>query len=119
MSIATELGKLNTQRNTLAANLTTKGVTASSSETLAQLVPKVLLIDGGSAPTAVPLMHLDGINNTGTGHSDTATTWKDLFGKVADATKVTGTVNWQSNCLVLDGSTYWNVPAPNLSRRRS
>ena len=44
------------------------------------------------------------------------TTWKDLFGKVADATKVTGTVNWQSNCLVLDGSTYWSVPAPNLSR---
>ena len=47
MSIATELGKLNTQRNNLAANLTTKGVTASSSETLAQLVPKVLDITSG------------------------------------------------------------------------
>ena len=47
MSIGTELGKLNTQRNNLAANLTTKGVTASSSETLAQLVPKVLDITSG------------------------------------------------------------------------
>ena len=51
MSIATELGKLSTQRNNLAANLMTKGVTASSSETLAQLVPKVLDISGGEVPT--------------------------------------------------------------------
>ena len=50
MSIATELVKLNTQRNNLAANLTTKGVTASSSETLAELVPKVLDISGGGVP---------------------------------------------------------------------
>lgn len=47
MSIATALTALDTQRDNLAANLTTKGVTASNTETLAQLVPKVLDITGG------------------------------------------------------------------------
>lgn len=47
MSIASEITKLNNQRIALANNLTTKGVTASSSETLAQLVPKVLDIPTG------------------------------------------------------------------------
>ena len=47
MNIAEELGKLNTQRENLATNLTAKGVTVSSSETLAQLVPKVLDITSG------------------------------------------------------------------------
>ena len=47
MSIATALAALDTQRDNLAANLTTKGVTASNTETLAQLVPKVLDIESG------------------------------------------------------------------------
>ena len=47
MSIATALTKLNTQRQALANNLTTKGVASAETETLSQLVPKVLDISGG------------------------------------------------------------------------
>lgn len=47
MSLATALIALDTQRNNLAANLTTMGVTAANTETLAQLVPKVLNIESG------------------------------------------------------------------------
>ena len=42
------LNKLITQKNTLADNLVTKGVTATHDETLDTLVPKVLEISGGS-----------------------------------------------------------------------
>ena len=42
------LNKLVTQKNTLADNLTSKGVTATHDETLETLVPKVLEISGGS-----------------------------------------------------------------------
>lgn len=41
------LNKLITQKNTLADNLVTKGVTATHAETLETLVPKVLDISGG------------------------------------------------------------------------
>lgn len=41
------LNKLVTQKNTLADNLVTKGVTATHDETLETLVPKVLQISGG------------------------------------------------------------------------
>lgn len=41
------LNKLVTQKNTLADNLVTKGVSASHDETLETLVPKVLEISGG------------------------------------------------------------------------
>lgn len=46
-TIAQQLTELVNQKNALAANLTTKGVTASSSETLNTLVPKVLDIQTG------------------------------------------------------------------------
>lgn len=46
-TIAQQLTELINQKNALAANLTTKGVTASSSETLNTLVPKVLDIQTG------------------------------------------------------------------------
>ena len=42
------LNKLVTQKNTLADNLVTKGVTATHDETLETLVPKVLEISGGN-----------------------------------------------------------------------
>lgn len=47
MSIATYLTALDRDRDALAANLTTKGVPASSSETFTTLVPKVLNIPSG------------------------------------------------------------------------
>lgn len=43
------LNKLVTQKNTLADNLVTKGVTATHDETLETLVPKVLNISGGTS----------------------------------------------------------------------
>ncbi len=43
----------------------------------------------------------DGINNTGSGHSNNTTIWKDLSGNVNDAQITTkgSSLNWQSNCL--------------------
>lgn len=49
------LNKLVTQKNTLADNLVTKGVTASHDETLETLVPKVLEISGGSNVWIYPI----------------------------------------------------------------
>lgn len=49
MSIATYLTALDRDRDALAANLTTKGVPASSSETFTTLVPKVLDIPSGGS----------------------------------------------------------------------
>lgn len=47
------LNKLIIQKNTLADNLTEKGVTASHDETLETLVPKVLDIEGGSSSSNI------------------------------------------------------------------
>lgn len=44
MSISSSLISLNNQRNNLATNLTSMGVQSSNTETLSQLVPKVLNI---------------------------------------------------------------------------
>lgn len=43
----------------------------------------------------------DGINNTGSGHSNNTTIWKDLSGNGNDAQITTkgSSLNWQSNCL--------------------
>lgn len=51
MTIAQALLDLDEQRDLLATNLTTMGVTASNTETLAQLIPKVLDITGGGGMT--------------------------------------------------------------------
>ena len=51
------LNKLVTQKNALADNLVTKGVTATHDETLETLVPKVLNISGGSANANWNLYH--------------------------------------------------------------
>lgn len=51
VTIAEQLTKLNQLRQQLAANLTTKGVSASAAEKFNTLVPKVLEISGGETPT--------------------------------------------------------------------
>ena len=51
VTIAKQLTKLNQLRQQLAANLTTKGVSASAAEKFNTLVPKVLEISGGETPT--------------------------------------------------------------------
>ena len=43
------------------------------------------------------VLHYDAINNTGEGHSDTTSTWKDLSGNGNDGSITGGT--WQSNAL--------------------
>lgn len=52
MTIANEIIKLDTQRKALADNLVIKSVVASQSETLSELVPKVLQVpqEGGGGP---------------------------------------------------------------------
>lgn len=54
------LNKLVTQKNTLADNLVTKGVTATHDETLETLVPKVLEISGGSGGNGIYPIGEDG-----------------------------------------------------------
>lgn len=49
------LNKLVTQKNTLADNLVTKGVTATHDETLETLIPKVLDISGGGSEGIHPI----------------------------------------------------------------
>lgn len=54
------LDKLVTQKNALADNLVTKGVTATHDETLETLVPKVLEISGGSGGNGIYPIGEDG-----------------------------------------------------------
>lgn len=59
------LNKLVEQKNTLADNLVTKGVTATHDETLETLVPKVLEISGGSSgSTGMSDFSIIGYNST-------------------------------------------------------
>lgn len=51
--------------------------------------------------------YLDGENNTGNGHDNTATLWKDLSGNGNDATLI-ATI-WNENNVKLDGSTSYGV----------
>lgn len=51
------LNKLVTQKNTLADNLTTKGVSATHDETLETLVPKVLDISGGGGDDTMDVIN--------------------------------------------------------------
>lgn len=62
MSIATYLTALDRDRDALAANLTTKGVPASSSETFTTLVPKVLDIPSGGGSIPLTNATLAGVN---------------------------------------------------------
>ena len=55
VTIAEQLTKLNQLRQQLAANLTTKGVSATATEKFNTLVPKVLAISGGESPTTTVL----------------------------------------------------------------
>lgn len=51
------------------------------------------------------IMYYDGINNTGNGHSNTTTKWKDLSGNNNDGT-INGSV-WEENSLNFDGIDDW------------
>ena len=52
------------------------------------------------------ILHLDGINNTGSGHSNTSTIWKDLSGNNNNNGTVTG-ATWGNTGLTFDGIDDW------------
>lgn len=54
------------------------------------------------------MLHYDGINNTGNGHSTTATTWKDLTGNGHDIATIKGTIN--DDNIQLTGSQSMDIP---------
>lgn len=51
------------------------------------------------------VLYFDGYNNTGAGHSDSATTWKDLSGNNNDGIITDGA--WNSNELIFNGNSTW------------
>ena len=73
--------------------------------------------DGGYVTSGL-VLHYDGINNTGNGHSGTTTTWKDLSGNNNDGrlSKATGNnFYWESNNITLSNvsstlGTYVDTP---------
>lgn len=79
------LNKLVSQKNSLADNLVTKGVTATHDETLETLVQKVLSISGSQVMTPESLgyvsdavMFFDGKYNWGYKHGDNGLAWIDI-----------------------------------------
>lgn len=65
------------------------------------------------------MLHYDGINNTGDGHSSSATTWKDLSGNGYDGTlyNFTNGIHWEANQMRLDGINDYiatSLPQSNL-----
>lgn len=50
-------------------------------------------------------LHYDAINNTGYGHSNTTTTWRDLSGNHRDG--VLNNVTWRGDSAVFDGTSSW------------
>lgn len=100
-TIAQYLQELVRQRDTLAANITAKGVTASANEKFNTLVPKVLDIPSGIDT------------------SDATATANDMkYGVTAyvDGTKITGNAHTETNAInaktagYIDGSNHWLEP---------
>lgn len=94
MSIATYLTALDRDRDALAANLTTKGVLASSSETFTTLVPKVLDIPSGGGGGVGIQNVTSAVNSSNVNTIAGYNTFAKMFTKltVSDIT-----LNWNSN----------------------
>ena len=62
------------------------------------------------------VLHYDAINNTGSGHSSTTTTWKDLSGNGNDGTLLGFDSNsgWQDNFIKFDGVNDYILSKNNL-----
>ena len=54
------------------------------------------------------ILHYDAINNTGNGHSNTTTTWKDLSGNNNDISSISGNIG--ENYIQLTGTQSMQVP---------
>lgn len=91
MSIATYLTALDRDRDALAANLTTKGVPASSSETFTTLVPKVLNIPSGGGT------EMQNVTSTVTSTNCTTVAGYNTFAKMLTKLTISDiTLNWNS-----------------------
>ncbi len=66
-----------------------------------EMIRKRRLRQSAGYRTSDLVLHLDGINNTGSGHSSNATTWKDLAGNMDVALYNT---TWGSDCCVFTGA---------------
>ena len=78
----------------------------------AEIYASITGTGGGSEPTIDYvqeglILHYDAINNTGSGHSSSTTTWKDLSGSGNDGTLSTSPSNstfyWENNRLTISG----------------
>lgn len=123
MSIATYLTALDRDRDALAANLTTKGVPASSSETFTTLVPKVLNIPsgggGGDIEWTDTLLPVSTTAPTGTNASNLINVGLGIKKLTVENLKITGTVGFLGfgnmeeltfkNCTFGNGSTGYSI----------
>jgi hypothetical protein len=88
MSLASNLTDIYDLKGTLAANLTTRGVTADQDDPLADLVDKVLDIVYGAPVTGMTLW-LDATQLTGLVNNDPVTSWTDMSGNNYHAVQAT------------------------------
>lgn len=107
MSIATYLTALDRDRDALAANLTTKGVPASSSETFTTLVPKVLDIPSGGGGE---VEWETGAMNCAVPSGATQTNTKTLGVGIKTLTVENRTFGAAS----LNNAEYWAIGFPNI-----
>ena len=80
---------------TSTITVTYDGETATFDVTVTEAIP-LYVTDG-------LVIMLDGINNTGSGHDSTATTWKDLAGNY-DVDVPSGNATWDTDGLIFSGS---------------
>ena len=115
MSIATYLTALDRDRDALAANLTTKGVPASSSETFTTLVPKVLDIPSGGGGGGIEWDTSVTLNNsTYLERGLKEITIKDIT--ITNETNTQGYTHAFDMMINLEKITCENVVFPNLNQ---
>ena len=108
-TITEQLTKLNQLRQQLAANLTTKGVSASAAEKFNTLVPKVLEISGGETPTEkIVLYDADNRENVRLLYNGTIYSVADFTAIYADfcSEKNSYTLNYGTSIFGWDYSCY-------------
>lgn len=98
-----------TEFTAVANAIRTRGGTSGQLEWPSGFVSAIAAIPGGGVPSSVVtenlVVYYDAINNTGNGHSGSATSWKDLSGN-----NFNGAINngiWQDDALVFNGESTW------------
>lgn len=89
------------QNNISSFNITAKSI----SNSLIQTTATILLKSALNYATEGLQIYYDGINNSGNGHNNSLTTWKDLSGNENNGIITNGT--WNTNELLFNGSSTW------------